>query len=76
MSIIVIAFDILLMSLYGLFGIYEIPLVLSYVLSAFTIVVITNAYSLIDRIDGPDGFVDIICCLCLSQRYFYPAAYR
>jgi UDP-N-acetylmuramyl pentapeptide phosphotransferase/UDP-N-acetylglucosamine-1-phosphate transferase len=63
MSIIVAVCDIRLVSLYGLFGIYEIPLIISYLLSAFTIIVITNAYNLIDGIDGLAGSVGIICSL-------------
>lgn len=70
MSIIVAVCDIRLMSLYGLFGIYEIPLVVSYLLSAFTIIVITNAYNLIDGIDGLAGSVGIICCLFFGVWFY------
>lgn len=70
MSIIVAVCDIRLMSLYGLFGIYEIPLVVSYLLSAFTIIVITNAYNLIDGIDGLAGSVGIICSLFFGVWFY------
>lgn len=70
MSIIVAVCDIRLMSLYGLFGIYEIPVVVSYLLSAFTIIVITNAYNLIDGIDGLAGSVGIICSLFFGIWFY------
>jgi UDP-GlcNAc:undecaprenyl-phosphate GlcNAc-1-phosphate transferase len=70
MSIIVAVCDIRLMSLYGLFGIYEIPLIASYLLSAFTIIVITNAYNLIDGIDGLAGLVGIICSLFFGVWFY------
>ncbi|KYG76240.1 UDP-N-acetylmuramyl pentapeptide phosphotransferase/UDP-N-acetylglucosamine-1-phosphate transferase [Roseivirga ehrenbergii] len=70
MLIIVAVCDIRLMSLYGLFGVYEIPLVVSYALSAFTIIVITNAYNLIDGIDGLAGSVGIICSLFFGIWFY------
>ena len=39
-------------SLYGMFGVYDIPVYASIPFSIFTIIVITNAYNLIDGIDG------------------------
>ncbi|PIQ47505.1 MAG: undecaprenyl-phosphate alpha-N-acetylglucosaminyl 1-phosphate transferase [Cytophagales bacterium CG12_big_fil_rev_8_21_14_0_65_40_12] len=68
--VIIYVCDIRLMSLYGLFGIYEIPLVVSYLLSAFTIIVITNAYNLIDGIDGLAGSVGIICTLFFGTWFY------
>ena len=70
MLIIVAVCDIRLMSLYGLFGVYEIPVALSYVLSAFTIIVITNAYNLIDGVDGLAGSVGIICSLFFGVWFY------
>ncbi|KYG84004.1 hypothetical protein AWW67_02490 [Roseivirga seohaensis] len=74
MLIIVAVCDIRLMSLYGLFGVYEIPLVVSYALSAFTIIVITNAYNLIDGIDGLAGSVGIICSLFFGVWFYLVGA--
>ena len=74
MLIIVAVCDIRLMSLYGLFGVYEIPLVVSYALSAFTIIVITNAYNLIDGIDGLAGSVGIICSLFFGIWFYLVGA--
>lgn len=68
--IIVTVCDIRLMSLYGLFGIGEIPIALSYILSVFTIIVITNAYNLIDGIDGLAGSVGVIASVFFGTWFF------
>ena len=68
--IIVTVCDIRLMSLYGLFGIGEIPITLSYILSVFTIIVITNAYNLIDGIDGLAGSVGVIASVFFGTWFF------
>ena len=68
--IIVAVCDIRLMSLYGLFGIGEVPILLSYILSIFTIIVITNAYNLIDGIDGLAGSVGVIASLFFGIWFF------
>ena len=68
--IIVTVCDIRLMSLYGLFGIGEIPIALSYILSVFTIIVITNAYNLIDGIDGLAGSVGVIASIFFGTWFF------
>ncbi|MTI29332.1 MraY family glycosyltransferase, partial [Xanthovirga aplysinae] len=52
-SLIVISlFGIKLDSFYGLFGIYDLPPFISYSLTLFTIIVITNSFNLIDGLDG------------------------
>jgi len=68
--IIVTVCDIRLMSLYGLFGIGEVPIAFSYILSVFTIIVITNAYNLIDGIDGLAGSVGVIASLFFGTWFF------
>ena len=68
--IIVTVCDIRLMSLYGLFGIGELPITLSYILSIFTIIVITNAYNLIDGIDGLSGSVGVIVSVFFGTWFF------
>ncbi|MFI5221704.1 MAG: MraY family glycosyltransferase [Bacteroidia bacterium] len=52
--------DIRITSFYGLFGIYDIPLWASYLLTLFTIVVITNSFNLIDGVDGLAGGLGFI----------------
>lgn len=68
--IIVAICDIRFTSLYNLFGVNELPLVTSYLLSLFTIIVITNAYNLIDGIDGLSGSVGIITTLFFGIFFF------
>jgi UDP-N-acetylmuramyl pentapeptide phosphotransferase/UDP-N-acetylglucosamine-1-phosphate transferase len=50
--IIVLMANIRIKSLHGIFGIYEIPYWASIFLSLFTMIVIINAFNLIDGVDG------------------------
>jgi UDP-GlcNAc:undecaprenyl-phosphate GlcNAc-1-phosphate transferase len=59
-TLVVIGENIRITSFYGLFSINEIPLLVSYTLSIFTIVVITNSFNLIDGIDGLAGGLGFI----------------
>ena len=68
--IIVAVCDIRFSSLYGLFGIFEIPVWLGYIISVFTIIVITNAYNLIDGIDGLSGSVGLISTLFFGLWFY------
>jgi len=62
--------DIRLAAFYQYLGIGEIPLWLSYALSLFTIIVITNAYNLIDGIDGLAGSVGLVATLFFGLFFF------
>lgn len=53
-------------SFYGIFNIYELPLWVSYVVSIFTIIVITNAFNLIDGVDGLAGGIGFIVSITLG----------
>ncbi|MCO6359495.1 glycosyltransferase family 4 protein [Roseivirga pacifica] len=68
--IIVSVCDIRFTSLYGFMGIEEIPIAVSYLISLFTIIVITNAYNLIDGIDGLSGSVGVITTLFFGIYFF------
>ncbi|MES2561013.1 MAG: MraY family glycosyltransferase [Bacteroidota bacterium] len=59
-SLVVIGEDIRITSFYGLFGVNELATWVSYALSIFTIVVVTNAFNLIDGIDGLAGGLGFI----------------
>ncbi len=60
-SIIVIYLSgIILNSFYGLFNVGIIPEVISWPLTLFVIIVITNSFNLIDGIDGLAGFIGLI----------------
>lgn len=54
----------------GFLGIYQIPNVASIVLSAFTIIVITNSFNLIDGVDGLAGSLGALTSLIFGI-YFY-----
>ncbi|MCC5946656.1 MAG: undecaprenyl/decaprenyl-phosphate alpha-N-acetylglucosaminyl 1-phosphate transferase [Bernardetiaceae bacterium] len=59
-AILLVAADLRFHSLHGLFGVEEITIWWSYPISFFTIIVITNAFNLIDGIDGLAGTVSVI----------------
>jgi UDP-GlcNAc:undecaprenyl-phosphate/decaprenyl-phosphate GlcNAc-1-phosphate transferase len=60
-AIIVLLFsEVKITSLYGLFGVSEIPLWLGVILTAGFIIIVTNAFNLIDGLDGLAGSVGII----------------
>jgi len=54
----------------GLFGIYELPLIFSYVFSVFVFIIVVNAFNLIDGIDGLAASVGLIGTLCFGLFYF------
>lgn len=56
-----------LTSLYGIFGITQLPIVAQYMLTIFIIVGVTNAFNLIDGIDGLVGSIAIINLIILSS---------
>ena len=55
---------------YGLFGIQDLPLIPTYILSIFSIVVITNAFNLIDGIDGLAASVGIVASSIFGFWFF------
>ena len=56
--------DIRIYSFYGLFGLYELPIVVSYVFSILVLVFFINAYNLIDGLDGLSCLVGLYVLLC------------
>ena len=54
----------------GLFGIYELPTIFSYVFSVFVFVTVVNAFNLIDGIDGLSASVGLISTLCFGLFFF------
>ncbi len=64
--ILVFKADIRLTSLYGIMGIYDIPEPISILLSIFTIIVIINAFNLIDGINGLSGSITVLITLTLG----------
>jgi len=65
-AIVVFGEKISITSFYGIFGIHEIPVWVGYPLTIFTIIVITNAFNLIDGVDGLAGGIGFIICTTLG----------
>lgn len=57
-------------SFHGLFGIYEISLIPSVTISMFTLIVITNAFNLIDGVDGLAGGLSLIISLTYAVWFY------
>lgn len=57
-------------STYGLFGNYQFPEWLGMGITIFVIVILTNAYNLIDGLDGLAGTVGVIILLCYGTWFF------
>lgn len=57
-------------SLYGLFGISEIPTPAGYFLTAFVIVLITNSFNLIDGLDGLAGTIAMVALTCFGWWFY------
>ncbi|MDL5045553.1 MraY family glycosyltransferase [Oscillatoria amoena NRMC-F 0135] len=69
-AILVFLLDLRLKSFYGLLGIYDIPLLVSYLITVFTIIVITNSFNLIDGLDGLAGFIAAIALVAFGLWFF------
>lgn len=70
-SLLIFLFELRIHSLYGLFGITELPLWVSIVLTYFTIIVITNSFNLIDGLDGLAALLGIISLLTFGAWFFF-----
>lgn len=67
---IVLLLDLRLKSFYGLFGIEELPMFVSYLLTILTIIVITNSFNLIDGLDGLAGSIAAIALVCYGIWFY------
>jgi UDP-GlcNAc:undecaprenyl-phosphate GlcNAc-1-phosphate transferase len=63
--------DVKLTTFYGMFGIRALPIWVSYGFSIFTCVVITNAFNLIDGIDGLAGSLGIVGAFTFGLWYHF-----
>lgn len=69
-SIALIGFaDIRLTNLHGIFGIHEIGIIPSYILSLFVLIAIINAVNLIDGIDGLASGLGMLYCLFFALYF-------
>ena len=57
-------------SLYGIFGVGELPYIISVVFTIFTILVIINAFNLIDGINGLSASIGIIAALSYGIWFY------
>ena len=62
--------NIQITSFYGVFGIEELPALTSFSLSILIIVGITNAFNLIDGINGLAGSIGLLTCSILGAWFF------
>lgn len=58
-AIVMLQSGIYINSFHGVFGIFEIPTWISFIISVFVFIVIVNAFNLIDGIDGLSGMLSI-----------------
>ena len=75
-SILVLAGDIRLTSMYGIFGIHNLPYWPSATLSVLTIILIVNAFNLIDGIDGLAATTGIVSNSCFAALFIYIHQYQ
>lgn len=59
-----------LTSFYGLFGVFNIPSLLGIPFSILTIIVITNAFNLIDGVDGLAASIGTMVCITFGVIFF------
>lgn len=74
-AIVVYFADIQIRSLHGLFGVYEIPEWFGSVFTIIGCVFVTNAFNLIDGIDGLAGSISLLASLVLGCVFFSGSAY-
>lgn len=65
-GILVFKSNVMLTTLYGIFGIGDLPYELSVILTIFTIIVIINAFNLIDGINGLSGSIGTLIAMTLG----------
>jgi UDP-N-acetylmuramyl pentapeptide phosphotransferase/UDP-N-acetylglucosamine-1-phosphate transferase len=68
--LIVVGANIRISNFMGLFGIYEIPTLVSIIVSVFIIVLLINSYNLIDGIDGLASGVGVLISLSFVFIFF------
>ncbi len=68
-TILVYRANIKITSLYGIFGVYDLPEAFAVILSIFTIFIIINAFNLIDGINGLAGSISILISLSFGAWF-------
>lgn len=67
--------NLMIDNLHGFCGIYEMPMLVSYLFTVFVILVIVNAVNLIDGIDGLSSGLSIIIMAILAVLYYQREMY-
>jgi UDP-GlcNAc:undecaprenyl-phosphate GlcNAc-1-phosphate transferase len=75
-TILVLCGNIRLTSMYGVFGIYNLPYWPSVALSVLIIILIVNAFNLIDGIDGLAATTGIVVNGCFAAMFIYMHQYE
>ena len=75
-AILVILGDIRLTSMYGVFGIYDLSYPLSVILSVFIIMLVVNAFNLIDGINGLAAMTCIVVHCTFAGLFVYIHEYE
>jgi UDP-N-acetylmuramyl pentapeptide phosphotransferase/UDP-N-acetylglucosamine-1-phosphate transferase len=68
--ILVIWGDLRIESFYNIFGVQELPYMISVLFTTFTIIVIINAYNLIDGIDGLAASLGLVASVTFGVLFF------
>ena len=68
--ILVIMADIRIISMHGIFGVFDLDLWQSYLLTIFAYLVIINAINLIDGLDGLAGLISFLASLFLAIIFY------
>ncbi|MES2807857.1 MAG: MraY family glycosyltransferase [Bacteroidota bacterium] len=74
--ILVVLGDIRLTSMYGVFGVYDLPFIISATLSVVVIIMIINAFNLVDGIDGLAGVTGILANSVFAVLFIYTKQYE
>ncbi|HVV54744.1 MAG TPA: MraY family glycosyltransferase [Mucilaginibacter sp.] len=75
-AILVLFGNIRLTSMYGVFGIYDLPYWPSAALSIITIIMVVNAFNLIDGIDGLAATTGMVANGCFAALFIYMGQYQ
>ncbi len=68
--VLVIWGDIRISSFFGIFGINELPYIISVMFTIFTMLVIINSFNLIDGINGLSGSIGVVTTLVFSVWFY------
>jgi len=74
--ILVVLGDIRLTSMYGILGVYDLPYIFSVALSILVVLLIVNAFNLIDGIDGLAATTGIIANSAFTVLFIYMRHYE